>query len=143
MDYLSGALLAAALVVASHGLELHRSRAFYPTVMMVIALAYVLLAAADDAFRLAAIEALAALPFLVAAGAGFRSNLWIVVAALAAHGAFDLARHALLPVEPVPGWYAGFCTAVDGLLALHLAALLLTHRLAARPGGAQAGMATD
>ncbi|WP_420427782.1 hypothetical protein [Algiphilus sp.] len=135
MDVIAGVLVASASIALGHGMGLHRERSFYPLVMIVIALAYVLLAASDDAFVIAGVESLLALVFVAAAFVGYRGNLWIVVAALIGHAGFDLAHAALWPTPVVPTWYAGFCLAADGLLALHLALLLLSGQLqaAARP----------
>ena len=135
MDVIAGLLVASAFIALCHGMGLHRERSFYPLVMIVIALAYVLLAASDDAFVIAGAESLLALVFVTAAVVGFRRNLWIVVAALIGHAGFDLAHAALWPTPVVPAWYAGFCLAADGLLALHLSLLLLSGQLqaAARP----------
>ncbi|MBY8964505.1 hypothetical protein [Algiphilus sp.] len=131
MDYVAGVLVASAFITLCHSLGLDRERSFYPLVMIVIALAYVLLAASDDAFVIAGVETALALVFVVAAVVGYRSNLWIVVAALIGHVGFDLAHAALWPTPVVPTWYAGFCLAADGLLAVHLSFLLLSGRLQA------------
>ena len=67
--------------------------------------------------------------FLVASIAGFKSSLWLVVLALAAHGIFD-ATHSWLYANPgVPAWWPRFCLAYDIAAALYLALLLMRGRI--------------
>jgi len=136
MDVLAGVGLVLAFIALFHAIGLHRERALYPLLLMVIGLAYVLLAASDDAFGLALVEAVVALGFVGAAIAGYRRNLWWVVVALIAHAAFDAAHSAFWPSPAIPHWYAGFCIGADGLLALHLVLLLVVGPLSARPAPA-------
>lgn len=63
--------------------------------------------------------------FFALAVAGFRTSLWLVVAALAAHGVFDFFHHRLIRNPGVPPWWPGFCLACDVLAAVFLALLLL------------------
>ena len=66
-----------------------RDRAFYPTVMIVIASYYVLFAVMSGSVQTVVIESVVMTLFAAAAVAGFKSSAWIVVAALAGHGVFD------------------------------------------------------
>jgi hypothetical protein len=62
---------------------------------------------------------------------GFRTSLWLVAAALAAHGLFDLV-HARLIINPgVPTWWPPFCLSFDVVAAAYLAWLLLQRRTGA------------
>ena len=65
---------------------LDRDRAFYPTVMIVIASYYVLFAAMSASVHTVLLESIVMTMFAIAAIAGFKSSAWIVVAALAGHG---------------------------------------------------------
>lgn len=132
MDVVAGVLIVVAFVVFSHAMGLHRERGLYPMVLLVIALAYVLLAASDDAFGQAVVEAAMASVFIVAAALGYRGSLWWVVVALLGHAAFDAAHAVFWPTAVIPDWYPGFCVAADGALALHLSFLLATRRVRAR-----------
>jgi hypothetical protein len=69
--------------------RMERDRAFYPTVTMVVAHYYVLFAVMGGSMQALLVESLVGSVFLVAAITGFRSSLWIVVAALAGHGILD------------------------------------------------------
>jgi hypothetical protein len=62
--------------------------------------------------------------FLAAVVVGFKRNLWIVAAALAAHGLFDLAHPHLVSNPGVPAWWPSFCMAYDVAAAVCLAWLL-------------------
>jgi hypothetical protein len=62
---------------------LDRDRAFYPTVMIVIAAYYVLFAAMSGSVQTVVIESAVMTLFAAAAVAGFKSSAWIVVVALA------------------------------------------------------------
>lgn len=102
---------------------LDRDRAFYPTVMMVIAFLYVLFAALGGGSALP-IEALIGLGFATCAAVGFKKSLWFVVAALIGHGLFDIVHPHAIANGGVPVWWPGFCSAYDltagGWLGLQL-----------------------
>jgi hypothetical protein len=131
MAILVGALLAVAVGVFATVSGLDRDRAFYPTVAIVIAVLYLLFAALGGSPRALAVESLPAAAFIAAATFGFRSSLWIVVAALGAHGAFDLVHGALISNPGVPVWWPAFCLTYDAAAAAYLAWLLSSGRVRA------------
>ena len=104
--------LALAVAGFASWLGLDRDRAFYPTVMIVIAFLYVLFAAAGGAAALPT-EAIIGLGFAAVAAAGFKKNLWFVVAALIGHGFFDLVHPHAIENGGVPVWWPEFCSAYD------------------------------
>ncbi len=61
---------------------------------------------------------------LAAAIVGFKRSLWLVAAALAAHGVFDLFHGHLVDNPGVPRWWPHFCLAYDVVAAAYLALLL-------------------
>jgi len=69
--------------------------------------------------------------FLAAAVTGFRWLLWVVVAALAAHGIFDLAHAAIISNPGAPDWWPEFCLMYDVTAAAYLAWLLKGGRIRA------------
>jgi hypothetical protein len=77
------------------------------------------------------LESLVGAIFLLAAVYGFRSSLWVVVAALAAHGVFDLVHGLVIPNPGVPPWWPEFCLAYDVTAAVYLGWLLKTGRIRA------------
>ncbi len=127
MEYLIGLILAA--VVASLGtvIGFDRERAFYPTVLIVIASYYVLFAAMEASRHTLVIEIVVAFGFLLVAVLGFRKNSWLVVAALVAHGFFDFAHRFFIDNPGVPHWWPGFCLAFDAFLGVFLTVHLIRH----------------
>jgi hypothetical protein len=59
--------------------------------------------------------------FVVAASLGFRRSLWLVVAALAAHGVQDLFHARFITNPGVPAWWPAFCMTYDVAAAGYLA----------------------
>ena len=131
MALVIGALLAFAVGLFANGLGLDRDRAFYPVVTIVIASYYALFAVMGDSTHALVLESLAGAVFLAVAASGFRSSLWLVVAALAAHGIFDLSHGALISNPGVPRWWPEFCLTYDVTAAAYLAWLLKSRRIRA------------
>ena len=92
MALLVGVLLALAVGLMATGVGLDRDRAFYPTVVIVVASYYALFAVVGQSTHALVLEILLGAVFLAAALSGFRSSLWIVAAALAGHGILDFAQ---------------------------------------------------
>ena len=86
MPYVIGIVLSVGVAVFARCVGFDRDRAFYPTVLMVIASYYVLFAAMSDSVQTVLLESVVMTVFAIAAVVGFRSSAWIVVAALAGHG---------------------------------------------------------
>ncbi|HZQ94702.1 MAG TPA: hypothetical protein VFA67_06800 [Candidatus Sulfotelmatobacter sp.] len=124
MGYLIGLLLSLAVAGLITVVGFDRERAFYPTVMIVVACYYVLFAAMAPSGPTLIIEIAVASGFLLVAIIGYKRNLWIVAAALVGHGVFDSVHHLLIDNPGVPRWWPGFCMVFDlvlgGLLALRL-----------------------
>ena len=127
MEYLIGVGLALVVCAFATLAGFDRDRVFYPTLLIVIATYYILFAAMGNSIRALTIESLASAAFLILAVAGFRKNLWLVVAALAAHGVFDFFHHLVISNPGVPVWWPGFCMSFD-VLAGGFLAVLLTKR---------------
>jgi hypothetical protein len=110
-----------------------RDRAFYPTVVLIVASYYLLFAVMGGSSHALGVELVAMVAFVFMAVVGFRSSLWLVVAALAAHGIFDLF-HGLIVANPgVPGWWPAFCSAFDVTAAGFLAWLVMRSSIKVRP----------
>jgi hypothetical protein len=122
MPYIIGIVSALAISVYATALQLDRDRAFYPTVLNVIALLYILFAAIGGASgRVFVSEALIGGVFIVAASVGFRGSLWLVAAGLAAHGIQDFFHGSIVANPGVPVWWPAFCGAYDVAAAGYLA----------------------
>jgi hypothetical protein len=129
---LVGTLLAVAVSLFAAGVGLDRDRAFYPTVTIVIAALYALFAVMGASPPVLLRELMAGAVFVVAAVYGFRSSLWIVAVALAAHGVFDFVHGRLIANPGVPTWWPAFCGTYDVTAGVALAWLLGAGRIRAR-----------
>lgn len=132
MAYLIGALLALGVGGAATRFGLDRDRAFYPTVVAVVASYYALFAVIGGSDHALGLETAVITVFLAASIVGFKYSLWVVVAALAAHGIFDALHGRLIANPGVPTWWPAFCLAYDVVAAGYLAYLLLRRGVAAR-----------
>jgi hypothetical protein len=130
--YLVGAMLALAVGGLATAVGLDRDRAFYPTVLIVIASYYVLFAVVGESTRALVVEAVVAIAFLAVAIAGFRYSLWLVVAGLAAHGILDVFHDRVIANPGVPTWWPAFCLTYDGVAAGYLTLLLLRRMVGVR-----------
>ena len=110
---------------------LDRDRAFYPTVMIVIALLYALFAVIGASTHALVLESLFGVVFVVGAVSGFKSSLWIVAGALAAHGIYDFLHDWVVANPGVPSFWPAFCGAYDVTAAAYLAWLLTSGRMRA------------
>jgi hypothetical protein len=125
LAYLVGGLLALAVGGLGTLSGLDRDRAFYPTVMMVIAAYYVLFAVMGGSTQALVIEAAVATVFLAVSLVGFKYSLWLVVGALASHGILDFFHGQMIANPGVPVWWPAFCLTYDVVAAGYLAFLLL------------------
>lgn len=124
MEYVIGIVIALAVAGFARVTGFDRDRAFYPAMVIVIALYYVLFAVMGASTQALVVELVAMVAFAVVAVVGFKFSSWIIVAGLVAHGLFD-ACHELLVTNPgVPEWWAGFCMTCDIGLAGALALLV-------------------
>ena len=103
-----------------------RDRAFYPTMLIVVASYYLLFGVMGGSGHALVVESIAMAVFVLVAVLGFKFNSWLVVAGLAAHGVFDLL-HGLVVTNPgVPDWWPAFCLTFDvgaaGILAFLISA---------------------
>jgi hypothetical protein len=124
MAYLVGIVLALAVSLFGTVFSFDRERSFYPVMTIVIASTYQLFAAMGGTTQLLSLETAMFFVFVSAAVLGFRTNLWIVVGALAGHGTFDLVHPHLISNPGVPVWWPAFCMTYDISAALYLAWLL-------------------
>ena len=124
LPYVVGVVLSLGVGLFARVVRLDRDRAFYPTVMIVIASYYVLFAVMSGSFQTVVIESVVMTLFAAAAVAGFRSSAWVVVMALAGHGVFDAVHGHLVENAGVPAWWPAWCFAYDVGAAAGLAWLL-------------------
>jgi hypothetical protein len=113
VNYIIGISLALLVAAFARWAGLDRDRGFYPTVLIVIALYYVLFAVMGGSTRALILESMVMTAFAACAVAGFRRSLWLVVVALAAHGVMDIFHGHIVTNPGVPEWWPGFCLAYD------------------------------
>ena len=128
MPYAVGLTLSAAVAAFARVVGLDRDRAFYPTVVIVVAAYYVLFAAMTGSVETVLLESVGMSLFLAAAVIGFKWNVWIVVAGLAGHGVFDGLHGYILDNPGVPHWWPAFCLTYDVGAAVWLAWLIRRDR---------------
>ena len=120
MEYVVGLVLAVAVAFFAVVVGFDRDRAFYPTVLVVVATYYILFAVMGGGRRPLLEELVGAGVFILAAVIGYRSNLWWAAAGLIGHGVFDYFHHRLITDPGVPIWWPGFCGAFDVLFGAFL-----------------------
>jgi hypothetical protein len=131
MEYLIGLVLSLAIASAATLVDFDRERACYPILLIVIASYYVLFAAMAATGQVVILESVVAAGFLLISVIGFKTNLWVVVVALVAHGIFDFVHHLFFDNPGVPRWWPGFCLAFDVVAAGFLAVLVLKGKVSA------------
>jgi hypothetical protein len=131
MAYAIGIVLALATAVTGIAAGFDRDRAFYPTVLIVIAFYYVLFSVMDPSRSAVVAECLVAGGFLLIAVVGFRTNLWLVAAALAGHGMFDFVHASVIDNAGVPPWWPAFCGAFDVTAGFAMAVRLMQRSASA------------
>lgn len=125
MEYVIGISLAIGVAAFAAIAGFDRSRSFYPVLLVMIAGYYVLFAVEAGSIQILSLELWIVCGFASLAVAGFRWNLWLVVAGLLGHGLLDLVHPHLLPNPGAPIWWPPFCLAFDVTAAACLAARLL------------------
>lgn len=124
MEYIVGILLAIGVSLFGTFTGFDRDRSFYPVMTVVIASIYELFSIIGGSTHALSLETIGFVAFALAAVVGFKTNLWVVVGALAGHGVFDLAHPHLIANPGVPVWWPAFCMTYDISAALYLAWLL-------------------
>jgi hypothetical protein len=107
-----------------------KDRAFYPTVLAVIASYYVLFAIMGGSIETILLELAVMSAFIGVAVLGFKRNLWFVAAALFMHGIFDFFHGHFVSNPGVPIWWPMFCLSYDLAAAVYLSWLLRRSRVA-------------
>jgi hypothetical protein len=124
MPFVIGIVLSVVVAVFARLVGFDRDRAFYPTVMIVIASYYVLFAAMSGSVQTVFVESIVMIGFAIAAVVGFKSSAWIVVGALAGHGMFDAVHGRVIENAGMPAWWPAWCFAYDVGAAACLAWLI-------------------
>ena len=113
LPYVVGIVLSIGVAVFARWVRFDRDRAFYPTVLIVIASYYVLFAAMIGSVETVLLESIVMAVFVIVAVAGFRGSPWIIVGGLAAHGVQDAVHSYIVANAGVPAWWPAWCLAYD------------------------------
>src|SRR3954451_15268664 len=133
LPYVAGVVLSIGVALFARRVGFDRDRAFYPTVLIVIASYYVLFAAMIGSIGTLLLESLVMTLFVIAAVAGFKGIPWIIVGALAAHGVQDAVHGHIVANAGVPAWWPAWCLAYDLGAAGALTWLLMRAGLPSTP----------
>lgn len=125
MEYIIGIGLGIFVPVFGAFVGLDRDRAFYPTILIVIASYYLLFASIAGSVQTAVFEVVGMSVFLVLAILGFKVSPWWIVLGLFAHGVFDFTHGLLIDNAGVPLWWPAFCLSIDVVLSAGLGLLLV------------------
>lgn len=130
MEYLVAVILGLVVAGFARTAGFDRDRAFFPTVLIVIASYYVLFAVMGASRNSTlAIEIAVGLVFSIFAVLGFKKSLWLAAVGIAGHGFFDFfVHHALVANPGMPVWWPGFCGTIDIVLGGWLAICLWKAR---------------
>jgi hypothetical protein len=126
-----GAALAAGAFGTITGLD--RERAFYPTILVVVASYYILFAAMAGSLSALGPELLIFALFASVAAWGFRRDLRLVIAGLVAHAVMDVFHGGIVLNPGVPSWWPAWCAAYDVAAPAYLTVLVWLGRVAPRP----------
>ena len=125
LPYVVGVVLSIGVALFARRVGFDRDRAFYPTVLIVVASYYVLFAVMSGSVETVLLESIIMALFAVAAVAGFKGSAWIVVSALAGHGVQDAVHGHIVANAGVPAWWPAWCLAYDVGAAGALAWILM------------------
>ena len=125
MEYLVAVILGVVVAGFARMSGFDRDRAFYPTVLIVVASYYALFAVMGASYPSLGVEIAVGLVFSGLALLGFKKSLWLAAAGIAGHGFFDFFVHPALVTNPgMPVWWPGFCGTIDIVLGGWLAICL-------------------
>ncbi|MGB5820320.1 MAG: hypothetical protein WBG90_12610 [Saonia sp.] len=120
MDLIFGTLLGALTILATKFMGFDRDRSFYPLLLIVIALYYVLFAFQSNAKDEILFEVFIAIVFCALAVWGHHKGLKIVAFGLVLHGIYDLFQGDILFSTTPPQWWPLFCLGFDLTLGIWL-----------------------
>ena len=126
---LVGFILAVVVAIFGRLTGFDRDKAFYATVLVVVASYYGLFAVIGASREVLLQECALIAIFTVLAVLGFKGRPWLVVAGLAGHGVMDSFHGRVISNPGVPDWWPYFCGSYDVAAAAILAGLILFRPL--------------
>jgi hypothetical protein len=128
MALLTGVVLAFVIGVFARVVGLDSERAFYTTVLNVIACLYALFAAIGGSREVMLQESIGIAGFTTLAVLGFKRSEWFLVVGLVGHGVYDFFHGHWIANAGVPDFWPAFCGGYDILAGLFLAVLILFRK---------------
>lgn len=128
MPIIIGIFLALGVAAFARLAGFDRDRAFYPTVLIVVASYYELFGVMGGSTSALVGESGGMAGFVVVAYLGYRYSPWFAVTGLAGHGVFDFFHGHLVANPGVPPWWPPFCLAYDVTAAAFLAWLIVRNQ---------------
>ena len=135
MPYLIGISLALGVALLGWTVGFDRDRAFYATILIVVASYYDLFGVMGGSQQALLAELVPTVIFVVLAVVGFRSFPWLVVAGLVGHGVFDCFHSRLIANPGVPVFWPAFCASYDVTAGAVLAWILMRRKTAVQRAG--------
>ena len=134
LPYVAGGIGGIGILLLGYATRQGRCLSFYSTMLIVIALVYVLFGFMTGRPRVVITESLIAVGFMGAAVLGVRwrrvrAGSVLIAVGLVVHGLFDLAHNAMIENAAVPAWWPPFCGVVDGIIGLLLFGLISQDRV--------------
>lgn len=124
MALLAGIVLGIVVWLYGRLVGLDRERAYYATILAVVALYYALFAVMGGSVSALLEESVAIVAFFVLTALGFRRSPWYAAAGLAGHGVYDCFHSLLISNPGMPVWWPYFCGSIDVTMAACLAGIL-------------------
>ncbi|MEQ8524724.1 MAG: hypothetical protein RIB15_08550 [Gracilimonas sp.] len=95
-----------------------KDRSYFPTILIVIALVYILFAVMSSNVDVIIAEAVVATMFITGALYGSVNSLRMVAILLIVHGLYDFIHPHIFNYNTVPSWWPIFCLYVDVILGV-------------------------
>jgi hypothetical protein len=127
MDYMFGIILASMTMSLANLLRDSNRDLFHAFVLMMVGLAYVVLAYYSGTKTVLYREVLIALVFFVVAVFGYCKGLWYIVFGFVVHAAYTVYHPQLFPLERLPVWWQPFGYAYDITMAVWLSFIAARH----------------
>lgn len=125
MALLVGVVLGVVVWLFGRFVGLDKDRAFYATVLAVVASYYALFAVMGGSMQALLFECVIGLAFWALTAVGFKRGQWYIVAGLFGHGVFDSVHNRMVTNPGMPDWWPAFCGSIDVTMAVGLAWIIL------------------
>lgn len=127
MDILIGIICGLIIILCGKLTGFENNCSFYPNILIVIGLLYVLFAIVDGRTKVIVYESLFALAFVGIAVLGFKKRLLIAAIGIFMQGIFDIFHNFMIENSGVPDFYPRFCLAVDFVPAIYLGSVQIIN----------------